>query len=66
MRTACKKVLTAVEANDLPAAQAALKQAISVLATTAQKKIIHRKTASRQTSRLNAKVKSLVMPVAAS
>lgn len=66
MRTFCKKVLEAVDAQDLPAAQEALRQAVSVLAVTAQKKIIHQNAASRQTQRLNAKVKRLAFSVAAS
>ena len=64
MRTFLKKVLTAVAAKDLSAAQEALRQAVSVLASTAQKGIIHSKTASRYTQRLNAKVKSLALAVA--
>ena len=66
MRTACKKVLTAVDAKDVQGAQDALRQAVSVLAVTAQNRIIHRNAAARQTQRLNAKVKSLVLSVAAS
>ena len=65
MRTFCKKVLEAVDAKDLPAAQDALRQAVSTLALTARKNIIHRNTASRQTQRLNAKVKNLAISVAA-
>ncbi|MBF0401757.1 MAG: 30S ribosomal protein S20 [Magnetococcales bacterium] len=64
MRTFCKKVLTAVDAKDLPAAQEALRQAISVLAITARKKIIHGNAADRYSQRLNAKVKSLALAAA--
>lgn len=64
MRTFCKKVLVAVVAEDLPGAQEALRQATSVLAVTARKKIIHANAADRYTQRLHAKVKSLAMAVA--
>lgn len=64
MRTFCKKVLTAVEAKDLPTAQAALREAVSVLAVTARKGIIHDNAAARYTQRLNAKVKHLSLAAA--
>ncbi len=64
MRTFYKKVLTAVEAKDLPGAQEALRQATSVLAVTARKGIIHDNAAARHTQRLNAKVKGLALAVA--
>lgn len=64
MRTFFKKVLTAVAAGDLPGAQEALRQATSVLAVTARKKIIHDNAAARYTQRLNAKVKSLALSAA--
>ncbi|MEO5363867.1 MAG: 30S ribosomal protein S20 [Magnetococcus sp. DMHC-8] len=64
MRTFYKKVLTAVEAKDLPGAQEALRQAMSVLAVTAQKGIIHDNAAARHAHRLNAKVKGLALAVA--
>ncbi|WP_130472818.1 30S ribosomal protein S20 [Candidatus Magnetaquicoccus inordinatus] len=64
MRTFCKKVLIAVDAKDLPAAQEALRQATSVLAVTAQKGIIHDNAAARHTERLNAKVKGLALALA--
>ncbi|MEO5341666.1 MAG: 30S ribosomal protein S20 [Magnetococcus sp. MYC-9] len=64
MRTFCKKVLTAVHAKDLPAAQEALRQAVSVLAVTAHKGIIHDNTAARYAQRLNAKVKGLALAAA--
>ncbi|MBF0162789.1 MAG: 30S ribosomal protein S20 [Magnetococcales bacterium] len=64
MRTFFKKVLTAVAAKDLAAAQAAFREAVSVLAVTARKGIIHTNTAARYTQRLNAKVKGLALAVA--
>lgn len=66
MRTFCKKVLEAVDAKDVQGAQDALRSAVSVLASAARKRIIHRNTASRQTLRLNAKVKHLALSATAS
>lgn len=66
MRTACKKVLAAVDAGDVQSAKDALQHAVSVLAVTARKNVIHRNAAARQTQRLNAKVKQLVLSTAAS
>ncbi|MBF0284202.1 MAG: 30S ribosomal protein S20 [Magnetococcales bacterium] len=67
MRTFAKKVLQAVEAPtpNLEDAQAKLREAISVLAVTGRKKIIHKNQASRRISRLNAKVKALALSQAA-
>lgn len=64
MRTFFKKVLLAVDAKDLPAAQDALRQAVSVMAVTSRKGIIHDNTAARYTQRLNAKVKGLALAAA--
>ncbi len=52
MRTAIKKVRKAVEAKDLELAKEELRKASSIIAKVASKKIIHRNTASRYTSRL--------------
>ncbi|MBF0444286.1 MAG: 30S ribosomal protein S20 [Magnetococcales bacterium] len=59
LRTFCKRVLTTVEAGDVAAAQTALKEAISELAISARKGIIHKNQAARRSQRLNAKVKQL-------
>jgi len=59
MRTAIKKVLTAVEAGDKDTAIAALSQATSLLDRAGRKNQIHSSQASRRVSRLNAKVKSI-------
>lgn len=61
MRTHAKKVITAVDAKDLSLAQEELREAMSVLASTAQRGIIHKNQASRRISRLNARVKRLAL-----
>ena len=61
LRTFCKRVLTAIESGDVASAQAALKTAISELAISAHKGIIHQNQASRRAQRLNAKVKQLAL-----
>lgn len=59
VKTESKKVIKAAEADDLEAAQAALKVAIPVIAKAASKGIIHRRTAARKASRLSKRVSSL-------
>jgi len=59
MRTAIKKVLTAVEAGDKDTAAAALRQATSLLDRAGRKNQVHSSQASRRVSRLNAKVKAI-------
>jgi len=59
MRTAIKKVLTAVEAGDKDTAAIALRQATSLLDRAGRKNLLHSSTASRSVSRLNAKVKAI-------
>ncbi|MBF0380371.1 MAG: 30S ribosomal protein S20 [Magnetococcales bacterium] len=59
LRTFCKRVVTTVEGGDIKAAQTALKEAISELAISARKGIIHKNQAARRAKRLNAKVKQL-------
>jgi small subunit ribosomal protein S20 len=49
----------AIEAGDKKAAAAALKEAEPVLARTAQKGLVHRKTASRKVSRLAKRVSAM-------
>ena len=56
MRTAIKKVR---QAPDRTEAEAALKQAVSIIDKTAQKRIIHRNTAARYKSRLDRMVKGM-------
>jgi small subunit ribosomal protein S20 len=61
MRTFIKKVRMACEAEELENAQAAFKAAVPVIDKTAQKGIIHKNTAARYKSRLNAQVKKLFL-----
>lgn len=58
-RTAVKRVLKAVQAGQKDEAIAAFKQAVPVLDTMVNKKIIHRHKAARHKSRLNLRVKAL-------
>ncbi len=59
MKNAIRKVNEAVEAGSAEDAQAALKVAIPVIAKTASKGTIHKKTSSRKISRLTKRVKKL-------
>lgn len=59
MRTEVRKVEEALAAGDKAAAVAALKVAEPILIRTAQKGVLHKKTASRKVSRLAARVKAL-------
>lgn len=58
-RTATRSVEEAIAAGNKEAAIEALKAAAPVLVRTAQKGMLHKKTASRKVSRLNARVKAL-------
>ena len=59
MRSYARKVEEAIEAGDKKAAAAALKEAEPVLARTAQKGLLHRKTASRKVSRLAKRISAM-------
>lgn len=59
MRTACKKVLKAVQAGDHAQAEAAYKAAVPQIDRIAGKGIIHKNKAARQKSRLNRQVRAL-------
>jgi small subunit ribosomal protein S20 len=59
MRSAVKKVRTAITAKDAKAAQAALAPAVKVIDKTAQKGVIDKKTAARKISRLTLAVNAL-------
>ncbi|MEI7795106.1 MAG: 30S ribosomal protein S20 [Methylococcaceae bacterium] len=61
LRTFVKKVLVAIKAGDKVAAVAAYKVAESVLDSSVNKGIIHKNKAARGKSRLNLKVKNLVL-----
>jgi len=58
-RTAVRSVEEAIKSGDKEAAAKALRAAAPLLARTAQKGVIHKKTASRKVSRLSARVKAL-------
>jgi small subunit ribosomal protein S20 len=59
MRSFARKVEEAIASGDKAAAQAALKEAEPVLARTAQKGLLHRKTAERKVSRLSKRVSAM-------
>lgn len=59
MKTEVRRVEEAIAGGNKTAATAALQQAEPVLARTAQKGLIHKKTASRKVSRLTARVKAM-------
>jgi small subunit ribosomal protein S20 len=58
-RTAVRSVEEAIASGDKNAAASALRNASPVLARTAQKGVMHKKTASRKVSRLSARVKAM-------
>jgi small subunit ribosomal protein S20 len=58
-RSYSRKVEEAIASGDKTAAAAALKEAEPVLARTAQKGLVHRKTASRKVSRLAKRVSAM-------
>ncbi len=59
LKSEVRTVEEAISSGNKPAALAALKVAEPVLVRTAQKGIIHKKTASRKVSRLSARVKAM-------
>ena len=59
VRTSIKKVVKAIDAKDVAAAQAAYTAAVPVIDRMADKGIIHKNKAARHKSRLNAQVKAL-------
>ncbi|PKM14706.1 MAG: 30S ribosomal protein S20 [Gammaproteobacteria bacterium HGW-Gammaproteobacteria-2] len=59
LRTAVKKVLKAIEAKDVAAAETAYKVAEPILDRYASRGLIHRNKASRHKSRVNARIKAL-------
>jgi len=59
VRTYLRKVDEAIEAGDQTVATAALRSAESELMRGVQKGIMHKRTASRKVSRLNAQIKAL-------
>lgn len=61
LRNQVKAVRAAVEEGDVDAAQAKLREAMSVIHRVASKGVIHRNQAARRISRLNKLVKNLVL-----
>lgn len=59
MRTAVRKVTTAIAAGDKVAAQDTYKEAVPVIDTLVGKQIIHRNKAARHKSRLSAQIRSM-------
>jgi small subunit ribosomal protein S20 len=59
LRTAIKRVRTAIDTGDKAAAAEVLQKATSVIDRIADKNIIHKNKAARHKSRLSAAVKSL-------
>jgi len=59
LRSAIKSVRKAVEAGDKKAAMDTLSSATSVIDSMANKKVVHKNSASRNKSRLAAAVKSM-------
>ncbi len=59
MRSAVRKVEEAIASGDRDAARAALNDAGPALMHAASQGVVHRNTASRKISRLNARVKAL-------
>jgi small subunit ribosomal protein S20 len=59
LRTAIKRVRTAIETGDKSAAADILQKATSVIDRVADKNIIHKNKAARHKSRLSAAIKSL-------
>lgn len=62
LRSSVRKVEEAIASGDKAAATAALKAAEPVIARTAQKGIVHRKTASRKVSRLVRRIGTMGAP----
>ncbi|HPF73255.1 MAG: 30S ribosomal protein S20 [Lysobacteraceae bacterium] len=59
MRTAVKKVVKALDANDVAAAEAAFVAAQPLLDRFSSRGLIHKNKAARHKSRLNARIKAL-------
>jgi small subunit ribosomal protein S20 len=62
LRSSVRQVEEAIAAGNKEAAQAALKAAEPVIARTAQKGMVHRKTASRKVSRLAKRIGAMGAP----
>ena len=58
-RNEVRKVEEAIGSGDKTAAAAALKEAMPLMMRTAQKGVMHKKTASRKVSRLSNRIKAM-------
>jgi small subunit ribosomal protein S20 len=65
VRTAIKRVVSAIETGDAEKAKTAYVEAVPVIDRMADKGIIHKNKAARHKSRLNAQIKELAAPAAA-
>ena len=61
IKSSSKKVMKAVEGNDLGEANKALASAIPIIQKASSRKVIHKKTAARKISRLVKKVNTLAL-----
>lgn len=61
LRTYIKKVLLAVQSGDAAQAQEAFRAAVPIIDSSVNKGLIHKNKAARSKSRLNARVKALVL-----
>jgi small subunit ribosomal protein S20 len=59
LRTAVKRVLKAIEANDAAGAEAAFKTAVPILDRYSARGLIHKNKAARHKSRITARIKAL-------
>lgn len=59
MRTFIKKVITALEKKDVEGARTAFREAVPIIDSMTNKRIIHRNKAARHKSRLHARIKAL-------
>ena len=59
MRTQVKAVISALEAGDKKAAEAAYKLAVPALDSSVSKGILHKNKAARQKSRLNSRIQAM-------
>jgi len=59
LRTAVKRVIKALDANDAAAAEAAYKSAVPILDRFSARGLIHKNKAARHKSRINARIKAL-------
>jgi small subunit ribosomal protein S20 len=65
VRTSLRSLREALAKGDVPAAQAQYRETVSILDKGVQKGVFHHNTVSRYKSRLNARLKALVLAKAA-